>query len=473
MRYVILPLIKKEPLTSKKENNGFSLVEVILALATFALMITGMVGAYIYGTQTIAFGGSLSRANLLAEEGLEAARNIRDEDFQNLTPGTHGLNNDGNQWTLSGGEDQDEIFTRQLTIEDVDADRKKVTSTVNWNEGTRVNQINLETELTYWRRVVILTKNWFRVFEMSNLNISGNSVATKVANAGQYAYLVRASSTPNFVVIDISTPSEPYAINTLNLSTGINNIFILGNYAYLASSSNSAELQIVDISDPSNPKLAGTFNAPGNQNANGVYVVGNTAYLGLAGGDDFMTVDVNNPESPKLIGSLTLNGNVNDLTVSGNYAYLGTSDNSRELQIVDISNPSKPSLSSTMNLSGNDDIRSIKLIGQTLAIGRVKGSLELIDINEPTSPDLLGSYSSNGDINDISTDSSGNFLFLATNSETSEFEVIDISDKKNPSNVVTEDLDNPLNGVSYSQTQEVVIAANNDSKKEFIIFAPE
>ncbi len=85
-----------------KSNRGFSLVEVLLASALLSLFLTAFVGAFIYGQESTALAGARVRATFLAEEGLEAARSLRDSDFANLTDGDHGLAISGNQWSFSG-----------------------------------------------------------------------------------------------------------------------------------------------------------------------------------------------------------------------------------------------------------------------------------------------------------------------------------------------------------------------------------
>jgi hypothetical protein len=55
-------------------------------------MITGLMGLYFYSTAAISTSGDRVRAVLLAEEGLEAVRSIRDTGFRNLVDGTYGLN---------------------------------------------------------------------------------------------------------------------------------------------------------------------------------------------------------------------------------------------------------------------------------------------------------------------------------------------------------------------------------------------
>lgn len=149
MKQETLPLIQKEP--SVTDQAGFSLVEVILSSAVFALLVTALVGAYLYGQESVALAGNRARATMLADEGLEAVRNIRDENFSNLTDGTHGLVISGNQWTLSGTSDATDIFTRQVAVSSVDANRKQVTATVSWPQTPqRAGSVALITYLTAW-----------------------------------------------------------------------------------------------------------------------------------------------------------------------------------------------------------------------------------------------------------------------------------------------------------------------------------
>ncbi len=131
---------------------GFSLVEILLAVSIFGLTVTALVGGLIFGEQSTALSGARVRAVMLADEGLEAVRNIRDENFSNLTSGTHGLTISGNQWTLSGTSDTTDIFTRQVTIFSVDTKRKNVTTNVTWQQNQqRMGQVEVVTYLTNWK----------------------------------------------------------------------------------------------------------------------------------------------------------------------------------------------------------------------------------------------------------------------------------------------------------------------------------
>ena len=71
-----------------KGRVGFSLVEVLLALAVFAVIATFVVVAFSYGEESTVLSGSSARATSLASEGLDAIENLRDEDFASVPDGT-------------------------------------------------------------------------------------------------------------------------------------------------------------------------------------------------------------------------------------------------------------------------------------------------------------------------------------------------------------------------------------------------
>lgn len=136
----------------KFQEKGFSLLEVLLSVSLFSFIITALVGAVIYGQESAAVSGTRARAIFLAEEGLEASRNIRDNNFSDLTDGDHGLAVFGNNWIFSGTSDAADIFTRQIVINAVAADRKQIISTVTWRQTPqRSGSVSLTSYLTNWR----------------------------------------------------------------------------------------------------------------------------------------------------------------------------------------------------------------------------------------------------------------------------------------------------------------------------------
>ena len=139
-----------------QKQRGFGLVEVLLAIALLGLLFTIFAGVYLYGQESSVLAGNRQRAVLIAEEGLEAVRNIRDEgaegSFEALAPGTYGLAVVSGQWAFAGSSDTTGIYTRQIVISDVDTNRKDVVSTVSWQQNAqRTGSVAFATRLTNWQ----------------------------------------------------------------------------------------------------------------------------------------------------------------------------------------------------------------------------------------------------------------------------------------------------------------------------------
>jgi len=457
-------------------QQGFNLVEIILAGAVFVLLATALVGAYLYGEEATVLAGNRVRAVMLAEEGLEAARNIRDSAFANLIDGTHGLIIADNQWSLSGSSDESDIFTRQIVISTIDAKRKNVTANVTWQQNPqRTGLVSLVTRLSNW--IANGIGNWALPIQEASIDMSGANDGIKAQVSGDYVYLVRNGGV-NFLVIDVSIPASPSVVGSLTLSGTPQNIFVSGDYAYIANSSDSEELQIVNVATPSLPSVVGVYNAPGTANALGVYEVGETAYLTRASSanDEFLIINVNVPGFPALLGSVNLGAVANEAVVSGNYAYVASGSNSQELQVINIINPVSPSLAGSLNLSGNTDATTIAIAGATVFIGQ--GSIfYTVNISIPTSPSQIGLISASGTINDVALNlgNDNTYIYIATADNSLEFQVIDVSAPAALSvlgSINTAGNDN-LNGIAYDETLDRAFAVGSRNAEEFFVFAPQ
>lgn len=153
-------------------NKGQSLIELLIALGVFVLGVVTIGLLIIDAGVSSRQAGERTQAVLLAKEGLEAARSIRDDDFANLIDGTHGIAISANTWIFSDSEDITNIFKRRITVSTVDADTKKITSTVVWREPPeRPGSTTLITYLTNW--VAPITKAGNMIVDVTGANIGG------------------------------------------------------------------------------------------------------------------------------------------------------------------------------------------------------------------------------------------------------------------------------------------------------------
>ena len=128
-----------------------SLVEILLAVSVFALFVTALIGSYLYGEESTALSGNRARATMLAEEAMEAVRNMRDASSTSVVDGTYGLSSVSGQWVFSGASDTTGMFTRSIKIAAVDSKRKSVVSTVTWQQNPqRTGTVVLNSYLSRW-----------------------------------------------------------------------------------------------------------------------------------------------------------------------------------------------------------------------------------------------------------------------------------------------------------------------------------
>lgn len=461
-------------LTTRKDR-GFSVVEVLLAVTIFGLIVMAIVGALIYGRNSTARAGDRIRANYLAEEGLEAARNIEGSSYANLTPGTFGLSKAGGIWSLSGSADTNDGFTRSLSVALNGANRKTVTSRVEWTGVNGIGTTNLATQMTNWASSI--TKLWSNPSQYSSLDVTGTIAGYKVATAGSYAYLVRNSSTgPNFFVINITNPTSPTVVGSLTLSGAPTNIAVSGNYAYISNSLSTAELQIVNIATPTAPALVGTYNASGSAGGLGVFAVGTTVYLTRAANsanNEFIIINAATPSAPTRITGYNLNVAMNEVYVSGTTAYIATASDTQELLVINLLLSPILSLGTAVNLPGTTDATTISGYGSLLTIGQGT-SFYSVSTATLLAPVVIGTATLSGTIFDVDAVSSLGYTFVGTNAATAEFQVINVAVPATPTLLSSVNMTGSLSvtGIDYNATYDVVPAAVSNTTGEAAVFGP-
>jgi prepilin-type N-terminal cleavage/methylation domain-containing protein len=158
-----------------RNDNGFTLVEVLVALA---LLAVGLIPAFQQASNAIVLAGSVRNsltASNLAQEGAEVVRGIRDANWFTGSPFATGLDNCASgcrvQWDSAAllplaGEPVlkidpqtglfqydtgvDTLFSRHVTIEEIGDHELAVTVRVGWQERTGPKTFELEYHLYDW-----------------------------------------------------------------------------------------------------------------------------------------------------------------------------------------------------------------------------------------------------------------------------------------------------------------------------------
>jgi hypothetical protein len=467
------------------KNRGFIALEALLSASTLIIFFIAFIGVIIYNQRIYEDLGNRQRAVFLAEEGLEAAKNIRDNDYASLNDGTYGIGNNSNQWVFSSLPDATEVFSRQINISTISSEEKQVDCIVNWTSRNNIPQsVSLTTYLSDWAREAA-GGCWDNPFIESGLSVGSCANGSKIVTDGDYAYMVKAG-TSYFSIINISNTASPsitgICANTNCSLGGLNDVAVQGNYAYIASSTNNAELYTVDISNKSSPRRVATYNIQGNGDAKSVWISNNYLYMtrnysSSNGENEFLIFSLSNPASPALAGSLSLENACSDIAVSGNYAYVACSDTSREFQVIDISNPASLSLSKryALNLPGTGIGRAVLLSGNTAYVGKNEGYIYSINITNPQSPAVISSYNFGGVVYQIAGIGTNTIVAGGSNG-TKEIQFINTSDPSNMSTIGYLDVPGGnynAYGVFYDENKERVLTTGTclggNSSREFLI----
>ncbi len=194
--------------------------------------------------------------------------------------------------------------------------------------------------------------------------------ALDVEVAGGFSYVADFTG---FLVIDTSVPNAPAIVGSLETPGRARDLTISGNHAFVADLEG---LQVIDISVPSAPQLVGSLDTPGA--AYGVAVSGNTAYVAdVVSG--LHVIDVSNPESPLLLGTVYTPGGAYDVEVIGNFAYVsdGFDTDFSSMQIVDVSAPDHPYL--VGNLDTPRSVYSVALEGDHAFVTDGGNGLQILE----------------------------------------------------------------------------------------------
>lgn len=463
-------------------KQGFSILEAIIAIALFMLVATAVVGIFVVGSQGSKQGIEYVVAAGYLQEGTEAVRSIRNRDFAEITAGTYGLDTGSGYYEFDGTSDVLDEYTRTITIEDVERDgsnnivasggtddpnTKRVTVNITWETLTGKNQNvdhvfyihNFISEVTWIQdltsefntgyfhssdsasagdgEVVLRTMqgDWSGLSIAYDVDLEGNGdrVALYYDETQDLLFSLSENTTEyEFQAIEVhaASTSTPTELRGFDVGGADGTDFVIsGDYAYIATEDNNAEVMVVDIFSMSQ---VNTIDLSGDADATGIDITGSTLVIvrDSSGDDEMYFYDVSTPEGTLTeLGSTELSENMTDVVVSSSYAFATSTDNTDELFVVRISDYTEVN---TVNLSGDENPNGLALVGSNLYIARnddgSEADLYVLDVSSPegsiTTTDSLDTETDN---NDIVIDADEDYAFVATDDNSEEVLVIDLS----------------------------------------------
>lgn len=124
-------------------SNGFTLIEVLLALALTALVVTGIVDGLLISGRSLTRASHTVDARLRLEECQSVVRWIRDENGVGVfNDNVRGIRFDQSIWTLSTEVERIDDQTRQVSVEQINSDSVGVECSVWWDDDGRTASIS-------------------------------------------------------------------------------------------------------------------------------------------------------------------------------------------------------------------------------------------------------------------------------------------------------------------------------------------
>jgi hypothetical protein len=221
-------------MTFEISQQGQSLIEILFAIAIFTVGVVTIGYLVIDARVSLNYATDLTRARLLASEGIEAANNIRTKNFALLTSGENGLALESGEWVFSGTSDDHGKFKRVVSVEDIDSETKEVVSKVIWDlSGNREKSVSYTTLLSNWKQTS---------GEAGSLELNTSSASVVASSTILTGIYLNNSGEEDIVITDMIIKWDGEAL--------LDGITLQGTEIILASTSNAvASDENIDVVD--------------------------------------------------------------------------------------------------------------------------------------------------------------------------------------------------------------------------------
>ncbi len=474
---------------SLRSHRGSLLLEAIIAIGVFALFMGGIGLTLILGERTTLAAGDRTRAAFLAEQQLEAVRQMRAISFASVTTGNHGLKLNASGWSWSGTLVKNNGYTSWVNVTSKGTDWLEVSSNVKWNFGnTRSGSVIMTTQLSNWKKVATVG-NWATMTRIALSTISGTPDLQNVTVNGTFAYITstQASGGKGLYIFNVSNPASPVRVaSSFDLGASAYGITAVDDRLYIATNDATKEVQVYDITDPTNlttGNLINTYDLPGSGKARSIAVYGSHVFVGSLSdvpNHEFTAIQMSETGPMTLLSSMSVSGSVLGIALQDGYAYLANGYNVGEFQVIDIFDAENMVYAPGVGIDITDvhDGNAIATTGTSALIGRVNGTtideLILYDIGlspVPSPPPGPWTLEIGGNVHAIATIFGSKYAFIGNSKNNSELLVLDLYKYAQGSapTVRTYDADAAIRGLFYNWQNDRLFGISSSS---LFIFAP-
>jgi hypothetical protein len=246
------------------------------------------------------------------------------------------------------------------------------------------------------------------------------NVAIEVGRSGNYVYISDMWDSPGVIVANVSNPNNPTLQTTLSVpGTAIDGLCINSGRLYVTS---LTDLSIFSLTNPASPTLLGTYSSRDVVgHAWGVKAKGGFLYL-----SDFRMglkiFDIIDPANPTFLGKYRISTEAHGIEVVGNVAYVCNAWG-HGIEAIDVSDKAHPQRTLKLTLPNAGTVSRAVASGHYLYATGSEGGVYVMDISNPLFPTFETRFDTNGIAQDIAV--SGNALFVADGS--AGVKVLDIS----------------------------------------------
>jgi Tfp pilus assembly protein PilV len=471
-----------------KAHTGLSTIEILIAFTILTLSISAVV-IVMFGNQSLTIDTQTNvEALAKAQSQLEDARAIASQNFDGaITIPTYA-------WTPPGGR----TYSASTSISDLTQCKKQATSTVSWQQGGRIQSVELTSYFVDLIGALALgsdcpvdpPEGWTNPQRFASDTFSpGKPTAIDVLQ--KIVYL--GSDKSPFLEIADTRGATLGQTNGLLLSHGLSigtypnsldairwydpSLLAYRTFVFAAMHDTTNQLKVIETTVPGTPVLQATRALSGCVLTTSfpqgwlVYYYKGMLYLTVreTAGPELHVFDVSTPSNPTElpIGSAACAGQelnttveglvVQDQVISGvthRYAYMATDSNIRELMVWDVTDPlaMHEVTAARQDLSGNTDAASVYAIGRKLFLGRLSAPGADLYVYDTSNPEVslaaLGQKDIGTGVTGIRV--MGSLAFLSTPKTNQEFQVWNVKQLDNISLIKAYNFGNIVsNGVDY------------------------